>query len=91
MFETKPYQMLLLICQFPDRMASSSSGSEAVLAGNDPVADKLLSHVSHYVIGRVRKQFATGPLGLRDEQYDNIEEDYSTAERRNYEVNNPCP
>ena len=67
-------------------MATSSTGSEALLAGSDPVADKLLSHVSLFVIGRVRKQFATGPLGLRDGQYDNIEEDYSTAERRNYEV-----
>ena len=72
-------------------MASSNSGSEALLAGSDPVADKLLSHVSLFVIGPVRKQFATGPLGLRDGRYDNIEEDYSTAERRNYEVNNPNP
>ena len=71
-------------------MASGSSEGEALLAGSDPVADKLLSHVSLFVIGPVRKQFATGPLGLRDGQYDNIEEDHSTAERRNYEVNNPC-
>ena len=67
-------------------MATSSTGSEALLAGSDPVADKLLSHVSLFVIGRVRKQFATGSLGLRDGQYDNIEEDHSTAERRNFEV-----
>ena len=72
-------------------MASGSSGTEALHTGSVPLADKQLSHVSHFVIGRVRKQFATGPLGLRDEAYDNIEEDYSTAERRNYEVNNPCP
>ena len=38
------------------------------------MADKLLSHVSHLVIGPVRKQFATGPLGLSDEEYDNIKE-----------------
>ena len=68
-------------------MAASSTGSKALLTGSDPVADKLLSHVSHFVIvGPVRKQFATGPLGLRDEQYDNIEEENSKAQRRNYEV-----
>ena len=67
-------------------MAESSTGSETLLAGSDPVADKLLSHVSLFVIGPVRKQFATGPLGLRDVEYDNIEEDHSTAQRRNYEV-----
>ena len=78
--------MLFLICLFPDRMASSSSGSETLLTGSDPVADKLLSHVSHFVIGPVRKQFATGPLHLRDEQYDNIEEENPKAQRRNYEV-----
>ena len=69
-------------------MAESSTGRKTLLTGSDPVADKLLSHVSHFVIGPVRKQFATGPLGLRDEQYDNIEEENSKAQRRNYEVNN---
>ena len=54
--------------------------------GNDPVSDKLLSHVSQFVIGPIRKQFATRHLGLRDEQYDNIEEENSKAQRRNYEV-----
>ena len=68
-------------------MATGSSGNGTLLTGSDPVADKLLSHVSHFVIGQVRKQFATGPLGLRDEQYDNIEEENSKAQRRNYEVN----
>ena len=56
------------------------------LTGNDPVSDQRLSHVSHHVVSRVRKQFATGPLGLSDNQYDNIEEDAQYAERRNYEV-----
>ena len=69
-------------------MASSSGGNGKISTGSDPVSDKLLSHVSHFVIGPVRKQFATGPLGLRDEQYDNIEEENSKAQRRNYEVNN---
>ena len=67
-------------------MASSLSGNGDISTGNDPVSDKLLSHVSHFVIGPVRKQFATDPLGLRDEQYDNIEEENSKAQRRNYEV-----
>ena len=57
-----------------------------VLIGSDPVTDQLISHVSHHVVGAVRKQFATGPLGLRDEQYDNIEEEHSNPERRNQEV-----
>ena len=68
-------------------MASSSSGSSSLLNGSDHVADILLSHVSHLVIGPVRKQFATGPLGLSDEEYNNIEEENSKAQRRNYEVN----
>ena len=67
-------------------MAASSTGSKVLLTGSDSMADKLLSHVSHFVIGPVRKQFATGPLGLRDEQYDNIEEENSKVQRRNYEV-----
>ena len=67
-------------------MATGSAGSGTLLTGTDPVADKLLSHVSHFVIGPVRKQFATGPLGLSDEEYDNIEEENSKAQRRNYEV-----
>ena len=67
-------------------MASSSGGNWEISTGNDPVSDKLLSHVSQFVIGPVRKQFATGHLGLRDEQYDNIEEENSKAQRRNYEV-----
>ena len=46
-----------------------------VLNGSDPVTDQLISHVSRHVVGGARKQFATGPLGLRDEQYDNIEEE----------------
>ena len=46
-----------------------------VLIGSDPVTDQLISHVSHHVVGAVRKQFTTGPLGLRDEQYDNMEEE----------------
>ena len=60
-----------------------------LLTGNDPVSDQLISHVSSHVIGALRKQFATGPLGLRDEQYDNIEEEHSGAERRNQEVTKP--
>ena len=68
-------------------MAASSTGNGTLLTGTDPVADTLLSHVSHFVIGPVRKQFATGPLSLSDEEYDNIEEENSKAQRRNYEVN----
>ena len=60
--------------------------TDVKLTGNDPISDQLLSHVSHHVVSRVRKQFATGPLGLSDNQYDNIEEDAQYAERRNYEV-----
>ena len=60
--------------------------TDVKLTGNDPISDQLLSHVSHHVVSRVRKQFATGPLGLSDNQYDNIEEGAQYAERRNYEV-----
>ena len=60
--------------------------TDVKLTGNDPISDQLLSHASHHVVSRVRKQFATGPLGLSDNQYDNIEEDAQYAERRNYEV-----
>ena len=66
----------------PQTMASG----RAFLTGSDPVSDHLISHVSRHVVGAVRKQFATGPLGLRDEQYDNIEEEHSNPERRNQEV-----
>ena len=62
--------------------------ADVKLTGNDPVSDQLLSHVSHHVVSRLRKQFATGPLGLSNNQYDNIEEDAQYAERRNYEVIN---
>ena len=65
--------------------------SDVKLTANDPVSDQLLSHVSHHVVSRDRKQFATGPLGLSDNQYDNIEEDVQYAERRNYEVNQNIP
>ena len=61
----------------------------SVLTESDPVSDQLISHVSSHVVGALRKQFATGPLGLRDEQYDNIEEEQSGAERRNQEVTKP--
>ena len=61
--------------------------TDVKLTGNDPISDQLLSHASHHVVSRARKQFATGPLGLSDNQYDNIEEDAQYAERRNYEVN----
>ena len=57
-----------------------------VLIGSNHVNDQLISHVSRHVVGSVRKQFATGPLGMIDEQYDNIEEEHSNPERRNQEV-----
>ena len=56
------------------------------LAGNDPVTDQLLSHMSDHVISETRKKFATGPLGLSLTQYGHIEEDERYAANRNIEV-----
>ena len=43
------------------------ASGRSVLTGNDHVSDQLISHVSRHVVCALRKQFATGPLGLRDE------------------------
>ena len=65
-------------------MASCDAG---LLTGSDKIKHVLLAHVSHHVCNLARKQFATGPLGLEDAQYDRIEEDFpNNALRRNLQV-----
>ena len=49
--------------------------------------DRILSHVSQYVYPSELKEFAVKRLGLRETQYEMIEEDHIYAKRRNFEVN----
>ena len=47
-------------------MATGGSYITSLLKGSDEITGQLLSHVSLHVRPETCKQFATGPLGLRD-------------------------
>ena len=58
-----------------------------LLTGSDEITGRLLSHVSLHVKPETCKQFATGPLGLRENQFDLIAADFPCQSRRiNMEV-----
>ena len=52
--------------------------------------DRILSHMSQYVYPSELKEFAVKRLGLRETQYEMIEEDHIYAKRRNFEVTVEC-
>ena len=59
----------------------------ALLTGSDEITGRLLNHVSLHVRPQTCKQFATGPLGLRENQFDLIAADFPCQSRRiNMEV-----
>ena len=58
-----------------------------LLTGSDEIMGRLLIHVSLHVKPETCKQFATGPLGLRENQFDLIVTDFPCQSRRiNMEV-----
>ena len=48
--------------------------------------DIILSHVSQYLYPSELREFAVKRLGLRETEYEMIEEDHIYAKRRNFEV-----
>ena len=48
--------------------------------------DRILSHISQYIYPSELKEFAVKGLGLRECQYEMIEENHIYAKRRNFEV-----
>ena len=57
-------------------MATGGSNITSLLTGGDDITGRLLSHVSLHVRPETGKQFATGPLGLRENQFDLIAADF---------------
>ena len=51
-------------------MATGGSNITSLLTGSDEITGRLLSHVSLHVRPETCKQFATGPLELRENQFD---------------------
>ena len=72
-----------MLCYF--KLAAMATG--VLLTGNDEITGRLLSHVSLHVRPKTCKQFATGPLGRRENQFDLITADFPCQSRRiNMEV-----
>ena len=67
-----------------DGSTTSTHIEESVLKKNQK--DRLLSHVSQYVYPSELREFAVKRLGLRETEYEMIEEDHIYAKRRNFEV-----
>ena len=67
-----------------DRSTTSTQNEEFVLKKN--LKDRMLSHVSQYVYPSELREFAVKRLGLRETEYEMIEEDHIYAKRRNFEV-----
>ena len=58
-----------------------------LLIGSDEITDRLLSHISLHMRPETCKQFATGPLRLRENQFNLIAADFPCQSRRiNMEV-----
>ena len=68
-------------------MATGGSNITSLLTGSDEITGRLLSHMSLHVRPEKCKQFATGPLGLRENHFDLIAADFPRQSRKiNMEV-----
>ena len=67
-------------------MATGGGAGSVLLTGSDEITVKLLSHVSLHVKPETCKQFATGPLGLKESRYDLIAADNRYQAEVNIEV-----
>ena len=70
-------------------MATGGSNITSLLTRSDDITGRLLSHVSLHVRPETGKQFATGPLGLRENQFDLIAADFPQQSRKKEKINAP--
>ena len=69
-----------------DACSTTSTHKEESVLKQRNLRDRMLSHVSQYVCPSELKEFAVKRLGLRETEYEMIEEDHIYAKRRNFEV-----